>query len=492
MEASLRRGNGRFLHLLRRPGRPYLSGGMGSGRMARRGLDLTADDVVRGLLIAGFLAMLAGAMPGHLSPDSISQLHEGRMGTRETWGPAAYAAVLAAFDRVVPGPALYLVGSGFVLFASLLGLRGLRPKASWAAVPVALLFLASPIILVFQGVVWKDVLFANLAIAGFFLLARASVSWPARQPPWIVLASAVLALALAAQVRQNGLIVVPFAALALAWTVRGEGWRRSLVWGLGSFVAILAASHLIGVASQPAKAGPDKAGGVGVRILQHYDIIGAAAHDPKLKLTVFNAADPEAETVIRTRGVPIYTPVRIDYLDLDPAVGGVLWRQSDKVVRAQWLDIVLRHPGAYLAHRFDVFRWVFLTPKIDSCLPLFVGVEGPPDTLQKLEIPSGKDASDRALYNYGTWFLDGPLFSHLSYALVAVLTAGALLLRRDRADTAIVALMAAALAFTASFLAISIACDYRYLYFLDLAAMTGLLYLALDPPVAQVRRLLGR
>ena len=53
-------------------------------------------------------------------------------------------------------------------------------------------------------------------------------------------------------------------------------------------------------------------------------------------------------------------------------------------------------------------------------------------------------------------------------------------------------LMAAALAFTASFLAISIACDYRYLYFLDLAAMTGLLYLALDPPVAQVRRLLRR
>ena len=460
--------------------------------MARWGLDLTADDMVRGLLIAGFLTMLAGAMPGHLSPDSISQLYEGRMGTRETWGPAAYASVLAAFDSVVPGTALYLVGSGFVLFASLLGLRGLRPRASWAAVPVALLFLASPIILVFQGIVWKDVLFANLAVAGFFLLARASVSWPAGRPPWIVLAGALLALALAAQVRQNGIIVAPFAALALAWTVRSEGWRRSLLWGLGSLVAIVVASHLIGVASQPAKAGPDKAGGVGIRILRHYDIIGAAAHDPRLTLAVFNAADPEAQTVIRTRGVPIYTPVRIDYLDLDPAVGAVLWRQSDEVVRAQWLDIVLRHPGAYLAHRFDVFRWVFLTPKIDSCLPLFVGVEGPADTLKKLEIAPGKDASDRALYNYGTWFLDGPLFSHLSYALVAVLTAGALLLRRDRADAAIIALMVAALAFTASFLAISIACDYRYLYFLDLAAMTGLLYLALDPPVAQVRRLLRR
>ena len=460
--------------------------------MARRGLDLTADDVVRGLLIAAFLVMLAGAMPGHLSPDSISQLYEGRTGTRETWGPAAYASVLAAFDSVVPGTALYLIGSGFVLFASLLGLRGLRPKASWAAVPVALLFLVSPIILIFQGIVWKDILFANLAVAGFFLLARASVSWPERRPPWIVLAVALLALALAAQVRQNGLITAPFAALALAWTVRGEGWRRSLIWGLGSFVAIVVASHLIGLASQPAKAGPDTAGGVGIRILEQYDIIGAVAHDPTLTLTVFNAADPEAQSVIRARGAPLYTPVRIDYLDADPAVGAVLWRQSDEVVRAQWLDIVLHHPGAYLAHRFDVFRWVFLTPKIDSCLPLFVGVDGPADTLKKLEIAPGKDASDRALYNYGTWFLDGPLFSHLSYAVTAVLVAGALLLRRDRADVAIIALMVAALAFTASFFAISIACDYRYLYFLDLAAMTGLLYLALDPPVAQVRRLLRR
>ncbi|MDO8380740.1 hypothetical protein [Phenylobacterium sp.] len=460
--------------------------------MPRRSLDLTADDVVRGLLIAGFLVMLAGAMPGHLSPDSISQLYEGRMGTRETWGPAAYASVLAIFDSIVPGTGLYLVASGFILFASLLGLRGLRPRASWAAVPVTLLMVASPAILVFQGIVWKDVLFANLAIGGFFLLARASVSWPARRPPWIVLAGALLALALAAQVRQNGIIVAPFAALAVAWTVRGEGWRRGLAWGLGSLVAIVAASHLIGVAAQPAKAGPDKASGVGVRILEHYDIIGAVAHDPTLQLSVFNTADPEAQTVIRARGAPLYSPVRIDYLDADPAVGAVLWRQSDQVVRDQWLDIVLHHPRAYLAHRLDVFRWVFLTPRIDSCLPLFVGVEGPADSLKKLEIAVGKDASDRAIYNYGTWFLDGPLFSHLSYALTALLTAGALLLRRDRADMVMVAMLAASLAFTGSFLAISIACDYRYLYFLDLAALTGLLYLALDPPVAQVRRLLRR
>ena len=37
------------------------------------------------------------------------------------------------------------------------------------------------------------------------------------------------------------------------------------------------------------------------------------------------------------------------------------------------------------------------------------------------------------------------------------------------------------LSFAASFVVISIACDYRYLYFTDIAALTGLIYLAVDP-----------
>ena len=43
------------------------------------------------------------------------------------------------------------------------------------------------------------------------------------------------------------------------------------------------------------------------------------------------------------------------------------------------------------------------------------------------------------------------------------------------------AFMAGALAFAASFFVISIACDYRYLYLLDVAGITGVLYLAADP-----------
>jgi len=53
-----------------------------------------------------------------------------------------------------------------------------------------------------------------------------------------------------------------------------------------------------------------------------------------------------------------------------------------------------------------------------------------------------------------------------------------LLVRRRAADIAVAAMLGAAFAFTASFALISLACDYRYLYVLDLSAMAALLYAA--------------
>jgi hypothetical protein len=56
------------------------------------------------------------------------------------------------------------------------------------------------------------------------------------------------------------------------------------------------------------------------------------------------------------------------------------------------------------------------------------------------------------------------------------------LLRRGRAgDIAMAGMLTAALVFTASIFVVSIACDYRYLAFLDMAALTASFYFACDP-----------
>ncbi len=63
-----------------------------------------------------------------------------------------------------------------------------------------------------------------------------------------------------------------------------------------------------------------------------------------------------------------------------------------------------------------------------------------------------------------------------------------LLVRRRTCDIAVAALPASALVFAATFFIISVACDYRYLYFLDVAAIAAGVYLAADPSDLRLRR----
>lgn len=451
-------------------------------------LGFSPSQAMGAILMAGYVLMLALNLPGHLSYDSVVQLYEGRTGITTTWAPAFYSWVLGVFDAISPGVSLYLAFSGFLATGALIALRGLRPRVGWGAAVLAALVIFTPTLLTFQGVVWKDVFFANLAIAAFVALAHSARLWDQPKRPWLLLIFALVALAAAAQARQNGIVVAVFAAAALAWVARRRGWRSSLAWGGGGLIAVVLATLLLGVLTQPQGEAPDARTDRGVRILLHYDIVGAVAAQPTLPLPELRAADPAAEQAVRILAASLYSSERVDYMARDPQVGILLWGVSDDVVEAQWRQIVLRHPGAYLEHRWEAFRWVFATPKIDSCLPAFMGVTGQADLLQTLNIPAGVEPADQALFNYVTWYLDTPLYSHVFFALLTLVCAGLLLRRGDPTDIMMVGLIGAALGFTASFAVISLACDYRYLYFLDLAAVAALLYVALDPPFSRPRR----
>jgi hypothetical protein len=130
--------------------------------------------------------------------------------------------------------------------------------------------------------------------------------------------------------------------------------------------------------------------------------------------------------------------------------------------------------------RLEVFRWVFLTPRLDQCGPIFTGVSGLPAIERQLGLRDGQTPRDLKLAAYAQPWMRTPLYSHLSYAILAIVAAGFLLWRREPGDAPIAALLVGALLFAASFFVLSIACDYRYLYTLDIAAMMGTLYVALD------------
>ena len=440
------------------------------------------------VLAAGWAATLTVNLPGHLTLDSLLELYEGRFRVRQSWAPSFYAWALGVFDRIGPGTGLYVAVSSLLLFvalASYLGLR--RGRASWGAALLAALACASPLVLIYQGIVWKDVLFANAAVAGMTALAWAIRD--SQQGPWrrgLALCAALLLLAAAALLRQNGVLVGLAAAAVLGWTQARGGWRGGVAWAGGAVLAIVAVSHAMNLATQPPRTGPLLGSGdgmaEGVRVLQGYDLLGAVATDPGFPLPASTAARPQAVAAIRRLAPRYWSAERTDFTDGQPELRAALMSIPSSAVGRDWRAFVLGHPGAYLRQRLAVFGWVFLTPRIDRCLPVALGLQGPPDVTEALGLSFRWSATDDRLLAYDGALLGTPVHSHLAYALLA-LVAGVLLLRRgEPADLAIAAMLASALAFAASFLVISIACDYRYLYFLDLAAMAGALYVALDPP----------
>ena len=429
---------------------------------------------------AGLLLTLAANVPGQLSYDSVVSLVEARTGVRQTWAPVISSAILKPFDDLVGGTGLYVTASAALLFLSLMSLTRLRPRSTWAAVALGVLAILTPQVLVYQGIVWRDVLFANLSVAGFLMLAQVARNWDAR--PFLPAAGALTCLAMAALARQNGLILVAAAAGVLAWTARRGGWRASLAWGLGGLGAAGLLAVTINQLATPANAPTGQRRDAAAMILEHYDVVGAKAHSPRLKLKEIAKVDPAAAAYVEAHAAQSYSASRIDSLDKDPALGKVLWGVPAATMRAQWLRIIVHYPGAYLSQRADVFRWTFLTPDLEECLPLTVGVSGPQATLDDLEMQSGIDPQDQGVFNYAQHFFRTPVYSHLTWTLAALAVIALLLRRRDPVDWVIIALLGGALAFAASFAVISVACDYRYLYLLDLAAIVGVLYWALDPP----------
>jgi hypothetical protein len=440
-------------------------------------------------LAAGLLFVLAAGLPGHMTTDSVIQLAEGRTGAQRSFNPAFMSWLLGQFDSLLSGTSLFVAFNVALLFGALAALPRLAGRVHWLAAPVLLAVVLTPQILIYQGIVWKDVFFANTAIAGTVLLAIAAERRGSALTGRAAWAGGLALLVVAALVRQNGILALGAGALAYGVATGSQhGWRRGftaagalLAGGLVLFLVASLAMSRIMPSSSP------QAAGAGLRVIQHFDLVGVAARDPKASLEPLETEDPKAATTLRSLAPRGYNPERVDYFSEAPGLGEALWRTPKGTVPRTWAHVATAEFPDYAAHRLAVFRQVFLTPEIRVCLPLSTGVQGPEAVLRELDIPPRQDRRDNELYNYATIFFDTPVLSHLSFAILSLAIMVLLVLRGRPSDWVMAGLQAGALAFAGSFLLIALACDYRYLYFLDLAALFGLVYLALDLPWMAIR-----
>jgi hypothetical protein len=440
---------------------------------------MRAQPWIAALLILGTLSMLALNLPGQMSPDSVAQLLDGRTGAFNSWHPPVMAWLLGLGDAVWPGPALFVIFDAMLLTGAWLALLQLAPHPRWPAFVAALAMLLTPQFLLHQGTVWKDLLFADSAIAGFAALAVAAK----RSPPSLsLLALCGSLLVLAALARQNGLVLLPVAAVALGWiAARKLGARAGLAYGLGFLAGV---ALLLGAANWGLSLRSD--GGAGTRAeiqrAQIYDLIGALKAAPGLALPLVGRRQPELARLMRQDGVRLYSPAMNDTLEQSAPLLKAIDATPQALIFTQWKELILAHPGLYLAQRWPVFLWTVTTPDSALCHPVFAGVDGDPAMLKALGLSARVRPQDAALAAYARAWIHTPVLSHLAFALLAVILLAALLLRHNPPDIAVAFLLVGALLFALSFFFISIACDYRYLDFLDLASLSAGFYWAATRP----------
>ena len=430
---------------------------------------------IRLLLLALLLASGAVALhwPGHVSMDTSIQLYEASIGKSAGWQPPFTAALMkwlgggeAATGKIVLLCSLLTYGALGCVAAAVLRNReapGEHRIAVWRVVLCALLLL-NPVIFVYVGIVWKDVLFASVLTAAAGLSFVAAVS-PLRRALALSLAATVL-LAIAMQVRQQGVFMAPVLLLlpivAIVGSRGGSRWRQVLgAVALASvFLVSLSVTRAL-VANAITEAG-DKSSAVGFRSIMSFDIAGIVARsDTKTDALPVPISEAQRAAVRR-----VYTSRNIDYLASDPLVWEWLDRFTEEQRKEAWLDLIRHEPGAYLGHKWDVYRSVLTLNGLRRCLPLHVGVNGNSDYLRAVGIAEGEDARDHAVYALASAFFGLPLYRHWFYVLAllgaAVAMAVVTLPPRLKAMCAVVALASAL--FYLSYLPTAIACDFRYLY----------------------------
>ncbi|HWX89777.1 MAG TPA: hypothetical protein VNY75_05690, partial [Rhizomicrobium sp.] len=340
---------------------------------------------------------------------------------------------------------------------------------------------ALPQLFLFPSIVWKDILFANAATAGFCCLSLAVEAQGARPKGPLLLGSAIVLLALAVLARQNGIVILPCAALAYGLAAGRHGGissilGRALVFALAVGVLAFAGHRLLQLRASGAP-GPVQQ----MEDLQIYDMAGMLKAKPDLPLPILEQQAPAMAQFLRSAGRKLYTPAL-----QDPVVFGTqikpLMVPSLPAVGVQWRQLVTAHPLTYLQVRAREFAWLVLQQHPDQCLTYTLGVLAPEKQLKLLGAPRRYDARDEWLEDHYAQPLVGtPALSHTVFALAGLLCLILLLVRREASDWPIAGMLAASALYALSYFFIGVACQYRYLLVTDMTTLAAIFYLSFAP-----------
>ena len=440
--------------------------------MNRMGRDSFRVDASRGAMWVGLVCLLVGGFvlaihsPGHISMDTSMQLYEAMLGKSISWNPPFMSALMHWLGGGEIATALLvfvtccLIYGGYALTAFACAQSG-RKIGSWRIL-IAILIVLNPIVAIYVGIVWKDVIFAAFLCGGTgfgFAAGRGTKS-----SRWMCALISALLLAGAMLARQQGIFMAPI-LLAVPILMLAGGHNGSSPWARWLLIpaVFLVSVMMLNIATAATIQGnAGRSTSIGYRSIMIFDMMGIVHNSALPAEDLAYPMPPEIRETIRE----IYKPSRIDTLDLDPAAGKWFGSLSPLEMRKAWWALLKQNPGAYIHHRLEAYAKLIGLRGMDDTLPVHIGVEGNLEMLNAMGISERRDSRDLFVYSIAVRFFNWPIYRHVFWMGMLVVCSAVLgitrLPRQQRSATALV-LLSAGLLYLA-YVPTMIAADFRYLF----------------------------
>lgn len=440
---------------------------MTRGKTSSAGIASTEVGLLIGAICCVVAAMaIALHSPGHMSMDTSMQLYEAKIGKSISWNPPFMSALMrwlgggeiatACLVALTTG----LIYAGFALTALAVVDQG-RTVALWRAV-LGVVVVLNPVVAVYAGIVWKDVVFAAFLCGGVGFGFAAGRGSQLRR--WICAVVSAMLLAAAMLARQQGVFMAPLLLGVPILMLAGgsTGSRIRTRWVVLPIVFVCSSVLLQNATDATIEGNSGRSTSIGYRSIKIFDMMGIIS---KSSLRADELAYP-VPAEIWTSVRKIYRASRIDTLDLDPAAGEWFGAMQPAEMSKAWKALVRQNPGAYLRHRADAYATLIGLHGLNDTLPVHIGVEGNTEMLEALGIKERRGPRDLVVYRLAVSVFDWPIYRHAFWIVMVAICCYALkrrrLPRQQRLATALV-LLASALLYLA-YIPTMIAADFRYLF----------------------------
>jgi len=316
-----------------------------SGALAQRRID--SSWLIFVICFSGFLFSLLAFFPGWMSPDSVGQYNDAKLGRYVDWHPVMMAWWWAKLDKLYAGPALMLMQNLCLYWGAwcLLAHSLKRSYGNIASLIPLLGFLPGTLYLL--GEIWKDVCFATSMFFAWSILINAYAQ--NRGLGWIERTFVLLLSIFSFGVKTNGITAMPF---MLYFWIYVEGWfPKSTLQRLVTCAVLCVAVVLTATLAVPAK---DIVKTSPLQYTKTYDLLAISVETGDIVLPEYiierTGTDIEALKKLYIVGSnnPLFYGTYAPIMTTDELKLGLLHQA--------WITAIAKHPKAYIRHRLAHFR----------------------------------------------------------------------------------------------------------------------------------------